>query len=109
MVHCPESNLKLASGICPVQKFVQAGVNVCLGTDGAASNDDLDLLGEMRTASLVDKLQAGDATALPGWQMLKLATINGAKVLLHPILRPLILDPYWLPDAFVSFIIIIIV
>ncbi|ELR15271.1 Nethylammeline chlorohydrolase [Acanthamoeba castellanii str. Neff] len=81
VVHCPESNLKLASGICPVQKFSKAGVNVSLGTDGAASNDDLDLLGEMRTAALVDKLQAKDATAMPGWQMLKLATINGAKAL----------------------------
>lgn len=55
VLHCPESNLKLASGFCPVQKLLDAGVNVCLGTDGAASNNDLDLMGEMRTAALLAK------------------------------------------------------
>jgi 5-methylthioadenosine/S-adenosylhomocysteine deaminase len=81
VAHCPESNLKLASGFCPVHKLVTAGVNVALGTDGAASNNDLDLLGEMRTAALLAKGVAGDARALPAHQALHLATLAGAKAL----------------------------
>ena len=81
VVHCPESNLKLASGYCPVHKLIQAGVNVALGTDGAASNNDLDMFGEMRTAALLAKAVANDASALPAHQALRMATINGAKAL----------------------------
>jgi 5-methylthioadenosine/S-adenosylhomocysteine deaminase len=81
VIHCPESNLKLASGFCPVAKLMKAGVNVALGTDGAASNNDLDLLGELRTASLLAKGVAGDATALPAAEALRMATLNGARAL----------------------------
>ena len=81
VVHCPESNLKLASGFCPVARLVAAGVNVALGTDGAASNNDLNLLGEMRTAALLAKGVAGSASVLPAAQALRLATINGARAL----------------------------
>ena len=81
VVHCPESNLKLASGVCPVTKLIEAGTNVCLGTDSASSNNDLDMLGEMRTACLIAKTNANDARALPAWQALEMATINGAKAL----------------------------
>jgi 5-methylthioadenosine/S-adenosylhomocysteine deaminase len=81
VVHCPESNLKLASGFCPVAKLQAAGINVALGTDGAASNNDLDMFGEMRTAALLAKAVAKDAGALPALQALRMATINGAKAL----------------------------
>lgn len=81
VVHCPESNLKLASGFCPVARLMQAGINVALGTDGAASNNDLDMLGELRTASLLAKGVAGDATALPAADALRMATLNGARAL----------------------------
>ncbi|MGZ8152993.1 MAG: TRZ/ATZ family hydrolase [Methylovulum sp.] len=81
IVHCPESNLKLASGFCPVAKCIAAGINVALGTDGAASNNDLDMLGEMRTAALLGKAVAGDASAIPAMTALQMATINGAKAL----------------------------
>lgn len=81
VVHCPESNLKLASGFCPVTKLLDAGVNVALGTDGAASNNDLDLLGEMRAAALLAKGVSGDASALPAHQALRMATIKGARAL----------------------------
>jgi 5-methylthioadenosine/S-adenosylhomocysteine deaminase len=81
VVHCPESNLKLASGFCPVAKLLAAGVNVCLGTDGAASNNDLDMLGEMRTAALLAKGVAGRADAVTAAQALQMATINGARAL----------------------------
>ena len=79
VVHCPESNLKLASGFCPVHELLRAGVNVALGTDGAASNNDLDMLGEMRTAALLAKGVAGDATAVPAHTALRMATLNGAR------------------------------
>ncbi|MDT8407366.1 MAG: TRZ/ATZ family hydrolase [Methylococcales bacterium] len=81
IVHCPESNLKLASGFAPIARCLDAGINVALGTDGAASNNDLNMLGEMRTAALVAKAVAGDATALPAHQALRMATLNGAKAL----------------------------
>ena len=81
IVHCPESNLKLASGFCPVAQCIEAGINVALGTDGAASNNDLDLLAEMRTAALLAKGVAGDASAVSAMTALKMATINGAKAL----------------------------
>lgn len=81
VVHCPESNLKLASGFCPVQKLQLAGVNVALGTDGAASNDDLDMPGEMHTAALLAKGVAGDCTALPAHTALRMATLNAATAL----------------------------
>ena len=81
VVHCPESNLKLASGFCPVTKLMDAGINVALGTDSAASNNDLSMFGEMHTASLLAKGVSQDATALNAMQTIKLATINGAKAL----------------------------
>ncbi len=81
VAHCPESNLKLASGFCPVHALRQAGVNVALGTDGAASNNDLDLMGEMRTAALLAKAVAGDARALPAPDALRMATLGGARAL----------------------------
>ncbi len=81
VIHCPESNLKLASGFCPVQALLTAGINVALGTDSNASNNDLDMLGEMHTAALLAKMVAHDASAVPAHQALKMATINGAKAL----------------------------
>ncbi len=79
VVHCPQSNLKLASGFCPVARLLEAGVEVALGTDGAASNNDLDLLGEMQTAALLAKGVAESASALPAYQALRMATLHGAK------------------------------
>lgn len=81
VVHCPESNLKLASGFCPVQALLKAGVNVAIGTDGAASNNDLDMFGEMRIAALLAKAVAGDASAVSAATALRMATLNGAKAL----------------------------
>ena len=81
VVHCPESNLKLASGFCPVQALVKAGVNVALGTDGAASNNNLDMLEEMRIAALLAKGASGEATAIPAHTALRMATLNGARAL----------------------------
>lgn len=81
IVHCPESNLKLASGFAPIAQCIAAGINVALGTDGAASNNDLDMLGELRTAALLGKAVAGDASAIPAMTALRMATINGAKAL----------------------------
>ena len=69
VVHCPESNMKLASGVCRVSDLLSAGVNVALGTDGAASNNDLDMLGEMRSASLLAKVSSQGAANLPAWQL----------------------------------------
>lgn len=81
VIHCPESNLKLASGFSPVAKLAAAGVNVALGTDGAASNNDLSMLGELHTAALLAKAVAGDASALSAHQALQMATLNGARTL----------------------------
>jgi 5-methylthioadenosine/S-adenosylhomocysteine deaminase len=81
VVHCPESNLKLASGFCPAEKLRAAGVNLALGTDGCASNNDLDMFGEMRTAALLAKAVAGDAAAFDAAFALRAATLNGAKAI----------------------------
>lgn len=81
LVHCPQSNLKLASGFCPVEAMRQAGVAITLGTDGAASNNDLDLWAEMQTAALLAKAVHHDAAALPAAEALKIVTVNGGKAL----------------------------
>ena len=81
VVHCPESNLKLASGFCPACKLQRAGVNLAIGTDGCASNNDLDMFGEMRTAALLAKAVAADASALDAASALRAATLGGAKAL----------------------------
>ncbi|HSS46016.1 MAG TPA: TRZ/ATZ family hydrolase [Burkholderiales bacterium] len=81
VAHCPSSNLKLASGFAPVAALLEQGVNVGLGTDGAASNNRLDLFGEMRLAAMLAKTVSGKADALPAHQALQMATLNGAKAL----------------------------
>lgn len=81
VIHCPESNMKLASGICPVKQLLNAGVNVALGTDSSSSNNDLDLFGEMRSAAMLAKISNMDATAISADQVLQMATINGASAL----------------------------
>ena len=81
IVHCPESNMKLSSGTCPVDQLVKMGINVALGTDGAASNNDLDMIGEMRTASFLAKSATSNPVALPAEYVLKMATLHGAKAL----------------------------
>jgi len=80
-VHCPASNMKLASGMAPVQALLNAGVTVGLGTDGAASNNDLDMFGEMRDAAMVGKLAADDASAVPAQAVVEMATAGGADLL----------------------------
>ena len=79
--HNPVSNMKLASGIAPVYKMLEKGVNVTLGTDGCASNNNLDLFEEMKSAALLHKVNTGNPAALPARQVLGLATVNGAKAL----------------------------
>lgn len=79
--HCPQSNMKLSSGISPVWRMINKGINVALGTDGTSSNNNLDMIEEMQTASYLQKLYEKDATALPPIMCLKMATNNGAKAL----------------------------
>ncbi len=81
VAHCPSSNLKLASGFAPIGKLLAAGVNVGVGTDGAASNNRLDLLGEMRLAALLGKAVSADPAAIPAHQALRMATLAGAQAL----------------------------
>lgn len=81
VAHCPNSNAKLASGFCPVTKLLKAGVNVALGTDSAASNNSLDIFGEMKMAALLAKNVSGDPTAVPAATALRMGTINGARAL----------------------------
>lgn len=81
VVHCPESNLKLASGFCPACVLQRAGVNLAIGTDGCASNNDLDMFGETRTAALLAKAVAEDAAALDAFDALRAATLGGANAL----------------------------
>ena len=77
----PESNMKLGSGIAPVMKLREAGVPVGLGTDGSSSNNDLNMIGEMRTAAFLQKAASLDPVALTAWDVLRMATVEGAKVL----------------------------
>lgn len=81
VAHCPHSNLKLASGIAPLARLRAAGVNVAIGTDGAASNNRLDVLGELHTATLLAKGSSGDAAVIPAAEALELATLGGARAL----------------------------
>ena len=81
VTHNPQSNMKLASGIAPVKKMLDAGINVSLGTDGASSNNDLDMWEEMRTASLLQKVSTLDPCAVPAYTALQMATVNGAKAI----------------------------
>ncbi|MFB6091732.1 MAG: amidohydrolase [Haloquadratum sp.] len=84
VVHCPASNMKLASGIAPVPDLLDAGVTVALGTDGAASNNDLDLFDELRDAAMLGKLGADDASAVPAATAVQMATEGGAAALSLP-------------------------
>ncbi len=79
--HNPESNMKLASGTAPVPAYLRADVAIGLGTDGAASNNDLDMFEAMRMASLLHKLQTGDPRAVGARTALEMATIRGARAL----------------------------
>ena len=81
VAHNPQSNMKLASGIAPVRKMLDAGINVAIGTDGASSNNDLDMWEEMRTASLLQKVATMDPCAIPAYTALQMATVNGAKAI----------------------------
>lgn len=81
IIHCPESNLKLASGFCPTHALLQQGARVTLGTDGCASNDDLDMFGELKTAALLAKGVSSDATAMTAQQAIRAATIDAAHAL----------------------------
>lgn len=81
VAHCPKSNLKLASGFAPLGRYRAAGVNVAIGTDGAASNNKLDMIEEMRTAALLAKALSGDAAAASAAEVLQMATLDGARAL----------------------------
>ncbi|WCE03576.1 TRZ/ATZ family hydrolase [Pseudoxanthomonas sp. JBR18] len=81
VVHCPESNLKLASGFCPACALARAGVNLAIGTDGCASNNDLDMFSETRTAAILSKAVAKDAAGLDAFAALRAATLGGAKAI----------------------------
>jgi 5-methylthioadenosine/S-adenosylhomocysteine deaminase len=81
VVHCPESNMKLASGVAPVPRMLAAEVRLGLGTDGAASNNDLDMIGEMGSAARLHKVATLDPTAAPAHAVLRMATLGGARAL----------------------------
>jgi len=81
ITHCPSSNLKLASGIAPIQKYIDSGINVALGTDGAASNNNLDMFNEIRLAALIHKGATCNPLAVSAQTALEMATVNGAKAL----------------------------
>ncbi len=81
VAHCPESNMKLASGVAPVGTYLARGIKVSLATDGACSNNDLDMIGEMRTAALLHKVHTLDPTVVSARQVVEMATLGGARVL----------------------------
>ncbi len=88
-VHNPVSNMKLASGIAPVRQMLAAGIPVALGTDGPCSNNNLDMFEEIKLAAIAQKVDSCDATKLPAYQALEMATLNGAKALALPDLGQL--------------------
>lgn len=77
----PESNMKLGSGAAPIARMLDEGINVGIGTDGASSNNDLDMWGEMRSGAFLQKVTTGDPTVLPAYEVLKMATVNGARAI----------------------------
>lgn len=81
IIHCPQSNAKMASGICPVSAMQDMGLNVALGTDGAASNNDLDMLDEMQSAAFLAKQQSGNPARMKAADVIRMATLNGAKAM----------------------------
>lgn len=81
VIHCPQSNMKLASGICPITRLIESGVNVAIGTDGAASNNDLDMLAELQSAAFLAKSSTHDPSSMNAYQALYSATMGGAKAL----------------------------
>lgn len=81
VIHCPQSNMKLASGICPITQLNQDGINIAIGTDGVASNNDLNMIEEMRSATLLAKVATLEATAIPANLALQMSTLGGAKAL----------------------------
>lgn len=81
IVHCPASNMKLGSGIAPIHSMKEQGINICLGTDGPASNNSLDMFREMYLASFLQKVNLYDTSVMPSDYLLKMATINGARAL----------------------------
>ncbi|MEM7207145.1 MAG: TRZ/ATZ family hydrolase [Pseudomonadota bacterium] len=81
ILHCPEANMKLANGFCPIKSLLEAGCNIALGTDGAASNNDLDMFGEMRSAALIAKGSSRDASVFNANEVLRATTINAARAL----------------------------
>src|SRR6056297_1818997 len=87
VIHCPASNMKLASGIAPIQAMLDAGVNVGLGTDGAASNNDLDLFDEIRDAAMIGKLARGDARDVAAESAVRMATEGSAEAIGLPVGR----------------------
>lgn len=81
VAHNPQSNMKLSSGIAPVSEMSEMGINVSLGTDGACSNNDLDMWEELRTVSLLQKVLVMNPSVMPAYDVLKMATVNGAKAI----------------------------
>ena len=81
MSHNPQSNMKISSGVAPVERMRAAGALVTIGTDGTCSNNDLDMFEEVRTAAFLQKSATGDPVALPAYEALKLATVNGARAM----------------------------
>ncbi len=81
VVHCPQSNLKFGNGLCPVDKLIEKGISVAIGTDSAASNNDLDMLAETQTAALLAKGVAENPSALPAYKAIEAATLRGAEAL----------------------------
>lgn len=81
IIHCPSSNANLSSGLCRTQDIIDAGINLCLGTDGAASNNELNMINEMRQSALQGKVSAASAAATSAWDVMTMATVNGAKAM----------------------------